>query len=244
MLGSLQLSKTHPTISRALHCFKQPGIPRRKLLLDASVLPVVMGILGNPSPARQASRLVQSGMDKFRRADVEGSLEDFNRALSLDPAIRPYLWQRGLSLFYAEQYEEASRQFRDDVAVNPNDTEEAIWAFLAEAQLIGHEKARQDILKVGEDPRPVMRAAYTAFQDGKEPDRIMAAINPVRGSHDTFYAQLYTGLYYESLGDASRAEEAMLAAVQSPYAQQSGDYMSGVAAVHCLTRGFKNKESS
>ena len=47
----------------------------------------------------------------------------------------------------AEQYEEASKQFRDDVAVNPNDTEEAIWAFLAEAQLIGHERARQDILK-------------------------------------------------------------------------------------------------
>ncbi|BDA43529.1 hypothetical protein COCOBI_04-5410 [Coccomyxa sp. Obi] len=163
-------------------------------------------------------------MDKFRRADVEGSLEDFNRALSLDPAIRPYLWQ--------QQYEEASKQFRDDVAVNPNDTEEAIWAFLAEAQL------------VGEDPRPVMRAAYTAFQDGKEPDRIMAAINPMRGSHDTFYAQLYTGLFYESSGDASKAEEAMLAAVQTPYAQQSGDYMAGVAAVHCLTRGFKIKEAS
>ncbi len=46
------------------------------------------------------------------------------------------------------------------------------------------------VMQVGEDPRPVMRAAYTAFQDGKEPDRIMAAINPMRGSHDTFYAQL------------------------------------------------------
>lgn len=45
-------------------------------------------------------------------------------------------------------------------------------------------------MQVGEDPRPVMRAAYTAFQDGSEPDRIMAAINPMRGSHDTFYAQL------------------------------------------------------
>ena len=39
-------------------------------------------------------------MDKFRRADVEGSLEDFNQALQLDPQLRPYLWQRGLSLFY------------------------------------------------------------------------------------------------------------------------------------------------
>jgi hypothetical protein len=40
-------------------------------------------------------------MDKFRRADVEGSLQDFNQAQELDPGLRPYLWQRGLSLYYA-----------------------------------------------------------------------------------------------------------------------------------------------
>lgn len=41
--------------------------------------------------------------------------------------MRPYLWQRGLSLYYVGQYEEGAKQFRDDVAVNPNDTEESIW---------------------------------------------------------------------------------------------------------------------
>jgi hypothetical protein len=45
-------------------------------------------------------------------------------------------------------------------------------------------------LQVGEDPRPVMRAAYRAFQDGKDPERILAAVDPARGSHDTFYAHL------------------------------------------------------
>ena len=35
--------------------------------------------------------------------------------------------QRGLSLYYVKQYEEGARQFRDDVAVNPSDTEESIW---------------------------------------------------------------------------------------------------------------------
>ena len=40
-------------------------------------------------------------------------------------------------------------QFRDDVAVNPNDTEESIWAFLCEAQLLGAEAARQQFLQVG-----------------------------------------------------------------------------------------------
>jgi hypothetical protein len=39
---------------------------------------------------------------------------------------------------------------RDDVAVNPNDTEESIWAFLCEAQLEGPEAARQNMLKVGQ----------------------------------------------------------------------------------------------
>ena len=53
------------------------------------------------------------------------------------------------SAFGAEQYEEAAAQFRDDVAVNPADTEEAIWAFLAEAKLLGADKARQQFLQVG-----------------------------------------------------------------------------------------------
>lgn len=53
----------------------------------------------------------------------------------------------------------------------------------------------------------------------------------------------YVGLFHESLGDASKAEEALLAAVGTPYAQQSGDYMAALAAVHCLTRGFKPKQT-
>ena len=80
---------------------------------------------------------------------MEGSIRDFDAALALSPRLRPYLWQRGLSLYYAEQYEAGARQFRDDVAVNPNDTEEAIWAFLCEARLFGVAQARQQFLQVG-----------------------------------------------------------------------------------------------
>lgn len=35
------------------------------------------------------------------------------------------------------------------VAVNPNDTEESIWAFLCEAQMVGADAARQQFLQVG-----------------------------------------------------------------------------------------------
>jgi len=33
------------------------------------------------------------------------------------------------------------------VAVNPNDTEESIWTFLCEAQMVGPEEARKQFLK-------------------------------------------------------------------------------------------------
>jgi lipoprotein NlpI len=69
--------------------------------------------------------------------------------LEVAPKMRPYMWQRGLCLYYLGKLQEGAQQFRDDVAVNPNDTEEAIWAFLFEAQLVGPEQARQQFLQVG-----------------------------------------------------------------------------------------------
>ena len=44
---------------------------------------------------------MQIGMDSFRRGNVASSVNEFDEALRLDPTLRPYLWQRGLSLFYA-----------------------------------------------------------------------------------------------------------------------------------------------
>lgn len=53
------------------------------------------------------------GMDAFRHGDVQGSIEYFDEALALGgAAIEPYLWQRGLSLYYAGKYKEGADQFR------------------------------------------------------------------------------------------------------------------------------------
>eukprot|EP00775_Hariotina_reticulata_P005845 gene5845-6086_t len=182
--------------------------------------------------------LVRSGMNKFRQNQVEESLQDFDQALQLDPRLRPFLWQRGLSLYYVQQYDEGAKQFRDDVAVNPNDTEESIWAFLCEAKLQGPEEARQNILQVGRDPRPVMRAAYEAFMHGSEPDAILRAAAGDAGGHDAFYANLYVGLWHEAHGNATEAQAAITTAVGTQYAQRSGDYMADLAKVHCKRRGW------
>lgn len=170
---------------------------------------------------------------------VEDSVQDFDAVLAAAPTMRPYLWQRGLSLYYLGQFTEGAMQFRDDVAVNPNDTEESIWAFLCEAQLEGPEAARQKFLQVGRDPRPVMRAAYECFQNGSQPDAIMKAVALDNGGHDSFYARLYVGLWHEAHAEEGKARAAMVEAAQTAYGQKSGDYMASLAQVHCQRRGWQ-----
>jgi len=48
----------------------------------------------------------------------------------------------------------------------------------------------------------------------------------------------YAGLFHEAHGAAAEAEAAIIAAMKTPYALQSGDYMAAVASVHCLRRGW------
>ncbi|XP_042468217.1 uncharacterized protein LOC122051259 isoform X2 [Zingiber officinale] len=169
--------------------------------------------------------------------DVGGSLVEFDRAIELNPRQKAYLWQRGLSLYYANRFEEGAEQFRLDVAANPNDTEESIWCFLCEAQLYGPEEARKRFLEVGQDPRPVMREAYDMFKDGGDPEKFLK--NFISGSdNEYFYASLYAGLYYESQNDTDSARRHIVAACQSTYGSRSNDYMAALAKVHCSCRGW------
>lgn len=215
----------------------------RRNLISASLFKTIFAAGAAMTNKAMASSdpqsLVRSGMRKFQAADVKGSLLDFDEALKLGGVrLRPYLWQRGISLYYLDSFQEGAKQFRDDVAVNPSDTEESIWAFLCEAQLYGPDKARQDILKVGRDPRSVMRAAQAAFEQGLGSAAIAAVAGNETQGHAAFYSQLYVALYEESIGNEAKAKEAMLRAAATEYAKTSGDYMAGVARVHCTVRNW------
>lgn len=48
----------------------------------------------------------------------------------------------------------------------------------------------------------------------------------------------YVGLWYESHQDPERAKQAILAAVATPYARLSGDYMASLAKVHAVRRSW------
>ena len=187
-----------------------------------------------------ARQLVQRGMRHFLDGEVEESVDDFDSALQLDASYKPRLWQRGLSLYYTESYAEAAEQFRCDVQYNPNDTEEALWTYLSEAQSVGPEDARKMFLEVGTDPRPLLRTVYDVYrsEETKNPDEILEVARRTNSPHDEFYANLYVALWYESVGKESMAKEFMLAAVDTVYALKSGDYMCGLAEVHCKVRNW------
>ena len=81
-----------------------------------------------------ARQYIQEGMELFRNGDVSKSIEYFNAAEQNDKSVTPFLWQRGLSFYYNQQYDKASQQFRTDVSVNPFDVEEIVWDIASQLQ--------------------------------------------------------------------------------------------------------------
>eukprot|EP01051_Picozoa_sp_SAG22_P030731 SAG22_NODE_12077_length_457_cov_0.865922_1_plen_113_part_01 len=109
----------------------------------AGVSALVAAVLDQPLPPEVASYAgseargyTHLGMELFKRNRVAESVSSFDRTIAIAPQQRPYMWQRGLSLFYLERLEEAMEQFEIDVAANPNDTEESIWRMLAQVRLL------------------------------------------------------------------------------------------------------------
>ncbi|CAO2184662.1 unnamed protein product [Urochloa humidicola] len=233
--GRSRWSRAPPAAPPPLRPAATPAVPRRL------ILPVAAGIWdfisGGAGGAAAASLAVRRGMQLFREGDVAGSLAEFDKAIEMDPRQKQYLWQRGLSLYYLDRFEEGAEQFRIDVAANPNDTEESIWCFLCEAQLYGIEEARKRFLEVGLDSRPVMREAYAMFKDGGDPEKLVSNFSS-NSLGEVFYSSLYAGLYYESQKDEDKAKSHIVAACKSPYGSRSGDYMASLAFVHCQCRNW------
>lgn len=215
-----------------------PTIARRALLATPlAILPLMV-----PLPASAQSK-TREGMSLFAANKVEESIAAYDQVISAQPSMKPYLWQRGLALYYADRFTDGAEQFAADVAVNPNDTEEQIWHLLCLAQVkSGLAAARQAALTVGTDRRPVMRAAQALFLGKTDASELQAFAQGNSGDGDKFYANLYLGLYGEATGDAAEARKRISQSVAGRYAKGSGasDPMVELAKVHLQRRGWVN----
>ena len=207
-------------------------------------------------PKPTARSLVSRGMQEFQSNQVEKSVASFDAAIELDPSSADYLWQRGLSLYYVDRFDEAAEQFLRDVRLNPRDTEESIWRLISQARSEpgGFSSAQARMISIEGETRPYMRAIYDVFAGRRpvaelealaqsaadavaKPAGLFAAAGREGALRTGFYCELYLGLLAEAQGDAPRARDHLVRAAASPYAA-SGDYMAALARVQCLRRGW------
>ncbi|MDY6784566.1 MAG: hypothetical protein SW833_18815 [Cyanobacteriota bacterium] len=193
----------------------------------------------NPNRARS---YIQRGMVKFKLARIDDSIADFDRAEKLDSSLTPYLWQRGLSYYYAQRFEEGAKQFEIDLTVNTRDAEETIWRYLCIARSRGVKAAKTSLFPVSNDPRRVMRQVYELFAGNDTLENVLK-VGDRENQRSRFYSHLYAGLYCEATGEsarprpirASRAKFYLLAAVEK---YPIDDYMWDLGRVHCQLRGW------
>ncbi|MBD3881737.1 hypothetical protein IFO70_08220 [Phormidium tenue FACHB-886] len=179
---------------------------------------------------------VRRGMAQFKLGNIAESIADFDRAEQLDATITPYLWQRGLSYYYADRFEEGVKQFEIDLTVNANDIEETIWRYLCLAR--GRGAAQASLLDVKNDPRLVMRSVYNLFAGACTVDTVFS-IGAQEGNRGRFYSFLYVGLYYEAIGKEAEARSAIGKAVKEFRSRyRTEDYMGYLAIVHQQVRGW------
>ncbi len=179
--------------------------------------------------AQSPDAMLNRAATDFENGRFAESAAAFDSLAKAVPDRAPYLWQRGIALYYAGRYTDCRRQFESHRAVNPDDVENAAWHFLCVARAESPEKARGALLPVGPDARVPMREVYEMFRGALTPAQVIAAAGSRPDAQ--FYAHLYVGLYFEALGMKDSALEHITIAATDRF-EPDGGYMHMVARVH------------
>lgn len=227
---SLFLSSLFSFSERLHSSWQPPGIAGRlELALQRGETEDVLSELNEriAKEPNNADLYVLRGSLYFRTGQIKESLKDFDSAVEKSPDLLPYLWQRGISQYYAEEYKKGAEQFQVHRTVNPNDVENAFWHFLCVAKTDGVEKASQHVLLAGQDSREPLMQVQLLIQ-GKMSEKAVEEVTE-KGTRSTkFYGYLYLGLYADAIGESSKSQDYLEKCLNVEY---SG-YMYDVAKVH------------
>jgi len=185
--------------------------------------------------------LHQRGMEHFFAGRIDQSLKDWDREIELMPHRAPHHWQRGLALYYAEEFEKGVTQFVSHQTVNGNDVENAVWHFLCvvNAPEGSVEKARKNFIPIFGDSRVPMKEVHDLFAGKGSLEAILKAAKAGDGitlRNQLCFAHLYLGLYFEALDQPVKS----LAHIKKAAVDFKMDhYMGKVAQVHFQLRKKK-----
>ena len=207
----------------------RPRRTRRRLVnVVAALIPVLWSVAAVRMVAQSPQAVFDRAVTAFREGRLEESAAAFDEVVRLSPGDAPYLWQRGIVLYYVGRYDDCRAQFESHRTVNPNDVENATWHYVCVARAESADAARAALLPVGPDRRVPMTEIYQMFTGEIAPADVLAAAGGEPRA--VFYAELYVGLYLEAQGDEGAAEHIRKAA--DPRFADAGGYMQMVARVH------------
>jgi tetratricopeptide (TPR) repeat protein len=195
------------------------------------MLPLLLWAISLTCPMAQAEQprdVFDQAVSDFRGGRIEESVAGFDRLVKLAPNALPQLWQRGIALYYAGRFKDCRAQFESHRTVNPNDVENAAWHFLCVARAESPAKAKAALLPVGPDSRVPMSQIYQMFRGELTVEQVLKAGGAQLESQ--FYAELYSGLYLEALGNPDEALKHIRNAAADRYS--GSGYMHDVARVH------------
>lgn len=182
--------------------------------------------------------LFREGVQAFYDAKPKESVAAFDKLIALEPAAKPQLWQRGLSLYLAGDFKGGREQFEIHQTVNSNDVENAAWHFICVARAESLEAARKALIPIEGDSRVPMKEVHDLFAGKGSVEAVLKAAESGEGEalkNHRCYAHLYLGLYFEALGDEAKAKEHMLKAAND---YRMEHYMGKSAQVHVKVRGW------
>jgi lipoprotein NlpI len=158
----------------------------------------------------RADQLQRAAEIVYQAGDSKTSVELFDRVIEMAPGTMPFNWQRGIALCCVGDFKRGAEQFEAHHQVNPDDVENSAWYFLCVAKTKGIEAARETIIPSRGDPRQPMMSILQMYRGELKPKRVMEAASEsspegVLRARAKFYADLYIGLYYDSLGQSEQA---------------------------------------
>lgn len=211
-------------------------------LCTGAVLCIALGVFtftfpSQPAWSQTASAVDVDPDDALRRGDIEAAVIGFDRIVAAKPERMPYLWQRGIALYFAGRFDDAAEQFRRHRVVNPNDVENAAWHYLCVAKSKSTQVARQMLLPAPGDRREPMDQVLAMLTTGDTSiveKRMVSLSASSPGTHAAedakFYGSFYLGLFADARGDLAEARRRMNESAKDAPQHYMGDIARVYAA--------------
>ena len=174
---------------------------------------------------------------RFIRGDVPGAIEAYDEVIRLKPDFKARLWQRGLALYYAGEFEKGKEQFESHQTVNSTDVENAVWHLLCNAKFSDLETARKEMIPIEGDTRIPMTEIYEIFAGRMNPDQaVTTSADSTNIQTALYFAFLYNGLYYEMIGETDKSLDSIEKATKAMSSAAKDNLMNQLAAIHLKLR--------